>query len=139
MEYSAKQIDTAKANYSAFLQYTTVEAQNPSVCGMAAAEQRCESHNKTVNAIMNGDVELEREWKYFFLNEEVKKDQKNAASKAKLAANKEASYDMLAPIKKLRKLGEFGKWLNDSSNPFRKQHFNKAYTQNAVDGFLATL
>ena len=59
--------------------------------------------------------------------------------KAKLQANKEASADILAPIKSMKKLGEFGKWLNDSSNPYRKQHFNKKYTIEAVNAFLKTI
>ena len=75
----------------------------------------------------------------FFLKEEVKADQKSAESKAKLTANKEASSDVLAPIKNLKKIGEFGKWLNNSSNKFRKQHFNKLYTIEAVNAFLSTL
>ena len=39
----------------------------------------------------------------------------------------------------MRKLGEFGKWLNTSGNPFRKQHFNKKYTIEAVNTFLQTI
>lgn len=139
MNYSEKQIENAKRNYNAFLNYTTVEAQNPEIVGYNTAEQRCEYHNNLVSSIRNGNKELEKEWKLFFLNEEVKKDQKEAANKAKLAANKEASADILSPIKEMKKLGEFGKWLNTSGNPFRKQHFNKKYTVEAVNEFLAIL
>lgn len=64
---------------------------------------------------------------------------KQDKSKAKLAANKEASADILAPIKSAKKIGEFGKWLNNSKNPFRKQHFTKAYTQEAVQAYLQTI
>jgi hypothetical protein len=96
-------------------------------------------HNRIVSDIRNGNKELEREWKLFFLKEEVKADQKAAESKAKLKANKEASADILAPIKTAKKLGEFGKWLNTAGNPFRKQHFNKKYTVEAVNEFLQTL
>lgn len=62
---------------------------------------------------------------------------KNNASKSKLEANKAASSDILAPIKAAKKLGEFGKWLNTSGNPFRKEHFSKKYTQQSVNAFLA--
>lgn len=51
----------------------------------------------------------------------------------------EASSDILAPIKEMRKLGEFGKWLNTAGNPFRKQHFNKKYTVEAVNEFLKSI
>lgn len=139
MEYTARQIETAKRNYNAMLRYRTVASYDPKLIGYAAAEQRCEYHNNIVKEILGGNKELEREWKLFFLREAVKADQKEAASKSKLAANKEASAEILAPIKKMRKLGDFGKWLNTPGNPFRKQHFNKKYTIEAVNAFLQTL
>ena len=139
MEYTAKQIENAKRNYNEMMRLHTLADYEVEVIGMNTAEQRMEYHNRIVTAIRNGDKELEREWKLFFLEEEVKADQKRAESKAKLAANKEASADILEPIKKMRKLGEFGKWLNTAGNPFRKQHFNKKYTAEAVNTFLATI
>lgn len=139
MKYTAKQIENAKRNYNAMLVLRTVESYEPQLIGWAAAEQRCEYHNRIVSEILNGNRELEREWKLFFLNEEVKADQKAAASKAKLNANKEASADILAPIKAAKKIGEFGKWLNTAGNPFRKEHFSKKYTQESVNTFLLTL
>ena len=139
MEYTAKQIENAKRNYNAFLKFHTLADYNVEIIGINTAEQRMEFHNSIVTAIRNGDKKLEREWKLFFLKEEVKKDQKRAESKAKLEANKKASADILDPIKKMRKLGEFGKWLNTPGNPFRKQHFNKKYTVEAVNTFLATI
>jgi len=139
MTYTAKQIENAKRNYNSYLQLTTVEKENPEICGQVEAENRTEFHNNQVREILSGNKELEKKWKLFFLNEEVKKDNKEAASKAKLKANKEASSDILQPIKSIRKLGEFGKWLNTSGNEFRKQHFNKNYTIEAVNAFLETL
>jgi len=139
MKYTQSQIDNAKRNYNAMMVIRTVESYDPELIGWAAAEQRCDYHNNIVREILAGNKELEREWKLFFLNEEVKKDRKAAESKAKLAANKEASADILAPIKALRKIGEFGKWLNTSGNEFRKQHFSKKYTVEAVNAFLATI
>lgn len=137
MNYTASQIQTAKARYNAMLVIRTVDSFEPEFIGYAAAEQRCDHHNNIVNGILSGNKELEKEWKLFFLNDEVKNDRKAAESKAKLAANKNASADILAPIKAAKKLGEFGKWLNDGKNPFRSQHFSKKYTQEAVDAFLA--
>lgn len=139
MEYTVKQIENAKANYNAMLVIRTVESYEPQYIGWAAAEQRCEHHNRIVTDIRNGNKELEREWKLFFLKEEVKADQKAAESKAKLAANKEASADILAPIKAAKKLGEFGKWLNTPGNKFRKESFSKKYTQASVNAFLKTI
>ena len=137
MEYTAKQIENAKRAYNAMLVERTVESYEPQYIGWAAAEQRCEYHNRIVAEIKAGNKELEKEWKLFFLKEEVKADQKAAESKAKLAANKEASADILAPIKSAKRIVEFGKWLNTAGNPFRKQHFNKKYTVEAVNAFLS--
>jgi hypothetical protein len=139
MEYTAKQIENAKIAYNAMLVERTVESYEPQHIGWAAAEQRCEHHNRVVAEIKAGNKELEKEWKLFFLKEEVKADQKQAESKAKLAANKEASADILAPIKSAKKLVEFGKWLNTSGNQFRKEHFSKKYTQTSVNAFLQTI
>ena len=139
MTYTTTQIENAKANYTNFLKVRTVESYEPQYIGWAAAEQRCEFHNNIVTGILNGNKELEKEWKLFFLNEEVKSDRKAAESKAKLTANKEASADILAPIKSAKKLVEFGKWLNTSGNQFRKEHFSKKYTQASVNAFLQTI
>jgi gas vesicle protein len=139
MEYTAKQIENAKRNYNSMLRIHTLADYDVETIGRNTAEQRMDFHNRIVTNIRNGNKQLEREWKLFFLKEEVKSDQKAAESKAKLAANKEASADILAPIKAAKKLGDFGKWLNTAGNPFRKQHFNKKYTVEAVNSFLATI
>jgi hypothetical protein len=139
MEYTAKQIENAKRNYNAMLQYRTVESYQPEFIGQHTAEQRCEYHNNIVSEILGGNKELEKEWKLFFLKEEVKADQKEAASKAKLAANKEASADILTPIKAARKTTAFGNWLNTTGNPYRSEHFSKKYTVESVNAFLATI
>ena len=136
MNYTAKQIENAKAKYNAFLVIRTSEYYQPEFIGRVEAENRAYAHNQQVDAILAGDKALEAEWKLFFLNAEVEKDQKEAAQKAKLAANKEASADVLAPIRAAKKIGEFGKWLNTSGNPYRAQHFNKKYTIEAVSSFL---
>lgn len=139
MEYTAKQIENAKRNYNAMLKMRTLSDYDVENIGINTAEQRMDYYNRIVSEILAGNKELEKEWKMFFLKEEVKADQKSEASKAKLNANKEASADILAPIKEMKKIGEFGKWLNTSGNKFRKEHFSKKYTQESVNAFLATL
>jgi hypothetical protein len=139
MNYTAKQIENAKRKYTNFLRPVTAYNFQIEVIGMNEAESRAEYHNSIVAKINAGDKELEKEWKLFFLKEEVKADAKASASREKLQANKEASADVLEPIKSLKKIGEFGKWLNNSKNPFRKEHFSKKYTQASVTAFLATL
>ena len=139
MEYTAKQIENAKRNYNSMLKMQTLSDYDVENIGRNTAEQRMDYHNRIVSEILAGNKELEKKWKLFFLKEEVKADQKAAASKAKLNANKEASADILAPIKEMKKIGEFGKWLNTYGNKFRKEHFSKKYTQESVNAFLETL
>ena len=139
MNYTEKQIENAKRKYNSFLNFQTANSYDISVIGINEANNRAEYHNSIVTKIQAGDKELEKEWKLFFLKEEVKKDAKASASLEKLQANREASADILAPIKSLKKIGEFGKWLNNSKNPFRKEHFSKKYTQASVNAFLATI
>jgi DNA-binding FadR family transcriptional regulator len=137
MTYTASQIENAKRNYFNFLQIRTVSSFEPEFIGYAAAEQRCQYHNDIVNAILSGDKAKETYWKTWYLNEQVKADKAIEAKKAKLNANKEASADILAPIKDAKKMGAFGQWLNTKGNPFRTQHFSKKYTQEAVNTFLS--
>lgn len=137
MTYTAQQIENAKRAYFSMLKFRTVASYQPEYIGTSVAEQRCEFHNNIVSQILAGNKELEREWKQFFLTQEVKADQKIAESNAKKAANKEASADILAPIKAAKKLVAFGQWLNTGGNKFRSQHFSKKYTQEAVNAFLS--
>jgi hypothetical protein len=139
MTYTQTQIENAKANYNAFLVLRSVESYQPEFIGWSQAEQRSEFHNNIVTSILNGNKEVEKEWKLFFLNEQVNSARKAAESKAKLTANKEASADILAPIKAAKKIGEFGKWLNTRENKYRSQHFSKKYTIEAINAFLETL
>ena len=139
MEYTAKQIENAKRDYNAMLQYRTVESYQPEFIGQHTAEQRCEYHNNIVGEILGGNKELEREWKLFFLKQQVKADQKRTESEEKKQANLSASADILAPIKAARKTTAFGNWLNTNGNPYRSQHFSKKYTIEAVSAFLQTI
>lgn len=139
MNYTEKQIENAKFRYNNFLKYHSANDYEVSVIGHNEAEKRAELHNDIVRAILQGDKALEKKWKLFFLKEEVKKDAKIAESKLKLNANKEASAEILEPIKKMRKLGDFGKWLNTAGNPYRKQHFSKKYTEEAVNAYLDSI
>ena len=139
MKYTEKQIENAKKAYNSMMVLQTIKDYDVNSLGWVVANQRLEFHNKIVNRVINGCEETIKEWKLFFLNEEVKRDAKQGESKAKLQANKDASADVLASVKSLKKLGEFGKWLNTSGNPFTKEHFSKKYTNEYVTAFLATI
>ena len=139
MNYTTQQIETAKYNYNQFLAFKTVSEYLQGMEDVREAERRCEYHNNIVSSIRNGNKELEREWKMFFLNEVIRAEQHRRESDAKLKANKEASQSILEPIKKMRKLGEYGAWLNTKGNKFRKEHFSKKYTQESVNEFINSL
>ena len=63
---------------------------------------------------------------------------KASESKAKLAANKDASSDVLAEIKAAgKKLTEYYKWLNNAKNQYRKEFFNKKYSAESVKLFIS--
>ena len=134
MEYTRSQIERAKRNYKNFLRIRTLEEYNPEYIGYAAAEQRMEYDNAVVTRIKAGDKALEREWKLFFLMQEVKADQKEFERKEKLAANAAASEDIVAPIRQMRKLGEYKEWLKKSK--FRKEFYSNKYSQESVSAFL---
>jgi len=136
MKYTATQIKKAEKNYTEMMRVRTLSDYDVDTIGVNTAEQRMQFHNDIITKINSGDKALERQWKLFFLNEEVKADRKKSEKAAKLAANKEASSDVLAPIKAAKKMGEFGKWLNTPGNQYRSQHFNKKYTEEAVVAFL---
>lgn len=82
MNYTDKQIATAKANYTAFLQEKNISDFNVGIIGRNQAEQRCDAHNAIVAKIKAGDKALEREWKLFFITEAAKvKNSKKKVSK----------------------------------------------------------
>jgi hypothetical protein len=129
MTYTATQIENAKRNYNSFLKIETLADYDVENIGWIVASQRMEYNNKIVGRILRGDKELEKEWKLFFLNEEVKKDQKAVESKAKLNANKEASAFLLVDIKKAgKKLGDYYIFLK-SDKKYKREFFSKKYTQ----------
>lgn len=137
--YTQTQIENAKKAYDNHMVLHTLANYDVETIGLLEAERRMGYHNRIVTEIRNGNKELEREWKLFYLTEEVKYENKIAASKAKLSANKEASADILAPIKAAKKIVAFGEWLNTKGNPYRKEHFSKNYTVESVNAFLNTL
>jgi hypothetical protein len=136
MKYTEKQIEKAKRNYEEMMIIRSVESFDPETIGWDEAENECDRHNKLAESVKEGGKEAENKWKLFFLNQAVKADKHREEIKSKLAANKEASSDVLAPVKEAKRLVEFGKWLNTAGNPFRKQHFNKKYTREAVELFF---
>lgn len=135
--YTQSQIESARKAYNNMLVIKSISDFNPSIIGHSEAHSRCENHNNIVNAIMNGDKELERKWKLFFLNQAVMSDNKNDAKKAKLSANKSASSDVLAAVKQAgRNLKDFYAFVK-ANKEIRNQFYTKNFSPRAVQMFLA--
>ena len=83
MTYTTNQISRAKTAYNRFMQIETLSNYDVKTIGVNEAENRLQFHNNIVSSINEGDKGLEREWKLFFLTEEVKADQKKNDSKDK--------------------------------------------------------
>lgn len=139
MEYSTEQIETAKREYGRFLQTRSASFYEVEEIGMSEAQRRADEHNSIVNAINSGNVELRREWKMFFLNSAVKSANKELERKEKQDANMKNSADVLQPLRDAKKITSFYKWIDTCGNPYRKQHYSKKYTVEAVNSFFASL
>lgn len=137
--YTEQQIENAKRNYLNFAKTRFLSDYQPHHIGYSAAEQRCEAHNRLIREIKAGNKEVIREQKLFFLNQEVKNERELEARKAKLKANKEASNEVLQPLRELKKVVAFKTWLNTKGNAYRSQAFSNKFTAEAVDAYIATL
>jgi len=137
LKYTESQIERARRAYNDMLVFKSVSDFKPEFIGRAEAEERCNHHNGIVEGIMNGNKELEREWKLFFLTQAVAEDNKDDARKAKLAANKAASSDELAAVKAAgRNLKDFYAFVK-ATKEIRQQFYTKRFTMGAVRMFLA--
>lgn len=135
--YTQSQIANAQCNYNRFMTNRTLADYDVETIGRHEAERRMNDHNTLIAKIASGDVELEREWKKFFLHEEVKRDAKAAQSKSKMAANKDASADVLARVKGAgKKLGDYYAFVK-ANKIFAREFFSKKFTDASVDAFLA--
>lgn len=71
------------------------------------------------------------------LAESKKANAKYEASRNKIKENKSNSQVHTSKIKESgAKLGDYYKWLNQSGNPYRKEHFSKKYSAESVSKFL---
>lgn len=137
MNYSPKQIENAKRAYNAMLQYRSVQSYNPEIVGWNTAEQRAEYHNNIVSQILGGNKEVAREWKLFFLKEEVLATQKSDDRKDKLAANKAASSDVLLSVKAAgKKLADYYAFVK-ADRKFAREFYSKKFTTLSVNAFLS--
>lgn len=136
MTYTEKQIENAKKEYSNFLKTHTLSDYDVSVIGKNTAEQRMDYHNRIVSEILAGNKELEKEWKLFFLKEEVRADQKITETKAKLSANKAATQPVLDFVKSNgHKLADYYEFLKKNKK-YAREFYSKKYTSESASAFL---
>ena len=65
----------------------------------------------------------------------IEAEQEAARKAAKMAANKQASEEVLAPIRAARKLGAFEAWIKKSQ--YKKEFWSGKITQASVNAFLS--
>lgn len=94
--YTQTQIEKAKYNYQSFLNYESLRDYDVATIGRNEASNRMEYHNRIVSQILGGNKELEREWKLWFLNQEVKKDRNAAERKIKKQKNNISAEEIRA-------------------------------------------
>jgi hypothetical protein len=135
-KFTPDQIERAKKAYNAFLHFRSVNDYNIENIGIQEAKRRVEFANNEISEIFHGNKELERKWKMFFLNEELKKDRKIAENKAKLAANKEATQSVLDLVKSNGyKLADYYSFLK-SNKKYAKEFYSKRYTMESANEFM---
>ena len=135
-QYTQDQIERAKEKYNNFLKIHTLSDYDVATIGKVEANNRKDYHNSIVEKINSGDKELAAQWKRHFLNSEVEKDQKIAATKNKLATNKAASADVLGQVKAAgKKLADYYEFVKNDKR-FAKEFYSKKFTQESVNAFL---
>lgn len=102
--YTESQIKKAKSNYESFLNYESLRDYDVDTIGRNEATNRMEYHNRIVSQILGGNKELEREWKLWFLNQEVKKDRKSAERKTKKQKNNISAEELRANCLAIKKI-----------------------------------
>jgi hypothetical protein len=139
MEYTEKEIATAKANYTAWLKFRTVESYDIHIIGSNAAHWRCDAHNAAVRAILNGDKAVEREWKLSFLELAVK--QTMAAGYRKSKRERKAAKDAKNPYKQLTddQKTAYLFWLKDENCKYHRESISRVYTGRSVAAFLESI
>ena len=135
-KFTPEQIARAEKEYKAFLHFRSVESFQPEYIGRIEAHQLADFHNNEIEAILNGDKEIERKWKMFFLNDQFKRDAKLAANKAKLSANKEATQSVLDYVKSNGyKLADYYQFLK-TTKKYAKEFYSKKFTMESANEFM---
>jgi hypothetical protein len=135
-KFTLDQIERAERAYKAFLHFRSVSDYNIECIGIQEAERRVNFANNEISEILNGNKDIERKWKMFFLNEELKKDRKIAENKAKLAANKEATQSILDLVKSNGyKLADYYQFLK-TTKKYAKEFYSKKFTMESANEFM---
>jgi hypothetical protein len=135
-KFTPDQIERAKKAYNAFLHYVKVSDYDIEDMSINEINVIVDHANNEISEILNGNRELERKWKMFFLNEELRKDRKIAENKAKLAANKEATQSVLDYVKSNGyKLADYYQFLK-TTKKYAKEFYSKKYTMESANEFM---
>jgi hypothetical protein len=121
----AKVIDAISKDSLAF-KIITSQNGNFSEKQLWVIAYECLKNQDFCNAIIEEDAKIE-----------AKQNQKREAEKNKLAANKEASANVLAMVKNSgKKLGDYYSFVK-TTRPFKSEFFSKKFTFESANAFLA--
>jgi hypothetical protein len=135
-KFTPDQIERAEKAYRAFLHYVKVSDYDIEDMSINEINVIVDHANNEISEILNGNKELERKWKMFFLNEELRKDRKIAENKAKLAANKEATQSVLDLVKSNGyKLADYYQFLK-TTKKYAKEFYSKKFTMESANEFM---
>ena len=85
-----KQIERAEKAFKRFLHFKSIHDFDIDRIGLENARKFLDWHNGDVRDILNGEIEVERRWREFFLGVEIKRDERNNKKRAEARAKKRA-------------------------------------------------
>jgi hypothetical protein len=72
-----KQIERAEKAFKRFLHFKSIHDFDIDRIGLDNAQKFLSWHNDDVRDILNGEIEVERRWKEFFIGVEIKRAKRN--------------------------------------------------------------
>jgi uncharacterized HAD superfamily protein len=91
LKATPKQIERAEKAFKKFLHFKSIHDFDIDRIGLENAQKFLKWHNDDVRDILNGEIEVERRWREFFLGVEIKKAQRIKENRAKARAIKKAN------------------------------------------------
>jgi len=88
LKATPKQMERAEKAYKKFLHFKSIHDFDIDRIGLENAQKFLSWHNGDISEILNGNEEVERRWREFFIGVEIKRAERNKARRAELRAKK---------------------------------------------------